>query len=182
MAEAVLQRVLTEISVLDQHELRQVQQAVQARLAPQRQAQKRRAFYHALRASGLVRQIKAHQANNNTQRQLVQVQGPPVSQTIIEERRWMADYYFDSSTLVDNPMRKHTGTDFDDFLMDEGILEEVIARAHKRLLTLQLDEAIKVSNTVRLNDMDLLLRETAAWNAASDEDTLKIEDMLTEKN
>jgi hypothetical protein len=94
----------------------------------------------------------------------------------------MADYYFDSSTLVDNPMRKHTGTDFDDFLMDEGILEEVIARAHKRLLTLQLDEAIKVSNTVRLNDMDLLLRETAAWNAASDEDTLKIEDMLTEKN
>ena len=66
--------------------------------------------------------------------------------------------------------------------MDEGILEEVIARAHKRLLTLQLDEAIKVSNTVRLNDMDLLLRETAAWNAASDEDTLKIEDMLTEKN
>ena len=78
-------------------------------------------------------------------------------------------------------MSKYTGTDFDDFLMDEGILEEVIARAHKRLLTLQLDEATKVSNTVRLDDMDLLLRETAAWNAASDEDTLKIEDMLTEK-
>ena len=94
----------------------------------------------------------------------------------------MADYYFDSSALVDNPMRTHTSTDFDDFLMDEDILEEVIARAHKRLLTLQLDEAIKVSNTVRLNDMDSLLRETAAWNAASDEDTLKIEDMLTEKN
>ena len=94
----------------------------------------------------------------------------------------MADYYFDSCALVDNPMRNHTGTDFDNFLMNEGILEEVIARAHKRLLTLQLDEAIKVSNTVRLNDMDLLLRETAAWKAASDEDTLKIEDMLTEKN
>ena len=87
MAEAVLQRVLNEIPVLDQHELRQVQQAVQARLAPQRQAQKRRGFYHALRASGLVRQIKAHPANNDVQRQLVQVQGPPVSQTIIEERR-----------------------------------------------------------------------------------------------
>ena len=87
MAEAILERVLTEISVLDQHELRQVQHAVQARLAPQRQAQKRRAFYHALRASGLVKQIKAHPANNTVQRQLVQVQGPPVSQTIIEERR-----------------------------------------------------------------------------------------------
>ena len=87
MAGAVLQRVLSEIPGLDQHELRLVQQAVQARLAPQSQAQKRRAFYQALRASGLVRQIKAHPANNNVQRQLAQVQGPPVSQTIIEERR-----------------------------------------------------------------------------------------------
>jgi len=87
MSGAVLQRMLSEIPVLDQHELRQVQQAVQARLAPQSQAQKRRAFYHALRASGLVRQIKAHPASDTIQRQLVQVQGPPVSQTIIEERR-----------------------------------------------------------------------------------------------
>jgi hypothetical protein len=31
------------------------------------------------------------------------------------------------------------------------------------------------------DDMRLLLRETAAWDAASDEDALKIEDMLTEK-
>ncbi|OIO88436.1 MAG: hypothetical protein AUK03_16300 [Anaerolineae bacterium CG2_30_64_16] len=87
MAEAVLQRVLSEIPVLDQHELQQVQWAVQARLAPQSQAQKRRAFYHALRASGLVRQIKTHPVSDGVQRQLVQVQGPPVSQTIIEERR-----------------------------------------------------------------------------------------------
>jgi len=65
MAEAVLQRVLSEIPVLDQHELQLVQQAVQARLAPQSQAQKRRAFYHALCASGLVKQIKAHPANEN---------------------------------------------------------------------------------------------------------------------
>ena len=87
MAEAVLQRVLNEIPALDQHELRQVQHAVQARLAPQSQAQKRRAFYHALRASGLVKQIKIRPAGDNVQRQLIEVQGPPVSQTIIEERR-----------------------------------------------------------------------------------------------
>ena len=87
MGESALQQVLNEISVLDQHELRQVQQAVQARLAPQGQAKKRRAFYRALRTSGLVRQIKAHPASNNEQRQLAQVQGPPISQTIIEERR-----------------------------------------------------------------------------------------------
>lgn len=87
MAEAILQRVLSEIPVLAPHELRQVQQAVQARLAPPSQAQKRRAFYHALRTSGLVKQIKTHPADDNVQRRLVQVQGPPVSQTIIEERR-----------------------------------------------------------------------------------------------
>jgi hypothetical protein len=86
-AETILQRVLNEIPVLDQQELRQVQQAVQARLAPQEPANKRRAFYRALRASGLVRQIKAHPAGCDEPRPLAQVQGPPISQTIIEERR-----------------------------------------------------------------------------------------------
>jgi probable addiction module antidote protein len=87
MAESVLQRVLSEIPVLDQHELRQVQQAVQLRLAPQGMTRKRRAFHRALRASGLVKQIKVHPTGSNEQRQLAQVQGLPVSQTIIEERR-----------------------------------------------------------------------------------------------
>ncbi len=31
---------------------------------------------------------------------------------------------------------KHTGSTFDSFLEEEGILEEVSARAHKRLLAL----------------------------------------------
>ena len=44
-----------------------------------------------------------------------------------------------------NAMNKYTGTDFDDFLREEGILDEVTARAHKRLLALQLKEAMKTS-------------------------------------
>lgn len=32
-------------------------------------------------------------------------------------------------------MNPYTGSDFDAFLGDEGILDEVTARAHKRLLT-----------------------------------------------
>jgi hypothetical protein len=79
-------------------------------------------------------------------------------------------------------MSKYTGSDFDEFLSDEGILEETTARAHRRLLAFQLEDAVKASNTVRPDDMDLLLCETAAWDAASNEDTLKIENMLTEKN
>jgi len=39
-------------------------------------------------------------------------------------------------------MNQHTGSNFDDFLREEGILEEVTVRAHKRLLALQLQDAM----------------------------------------
>ena len=42
-------------------------------------------------------------------------------------------------------MNKYTGSDFDEFLREEGILEEVTAKAHKRLLSLQLNEAMEAS-------------------------------------
>jgi len=86
VTEAILQQVLGQIRVLDQYELRQVQRAVQERLAPPQRTQKRRAFYRALRTSGLVRRIKTRPSSDIVPRRLVQVQGPPVSQTIIEER------------------------------------------------------------------------------------------------
>ncbi len=87
MTEAILQQVLGQIRVLDQYELRQVHRAVQKRLAPPQRTQKRRAFYRALRTSGLVRRIKTRPSRDIVPRRLVQVQGPPISQTIIEERR-----------------------------------------------------------------------------------------------
>ena len=40
-------------------------------------------------------------------------------------------------------MNKYSGSDFDDFLKEDGILEEVTARAHKRLLALQVREAME---------------------------------------
>jgi len=40
-------------------------------------------------------------------------------------------------------MNKYSGSDFDDFLKEDGILEEVTARAHKRLLALQVSEAME---------------------------------------
>ena len=39
-------------------------------------------------------------------------------------------------------MNDYSGSNFDDFLAEEGILEEVSARAHKRLLALQLEDAM----------------------------------------
>ena len=46
-------------------------------------------------------------------------------------------------------VNKHSGSDFDDFLREEGILEEVTARAHKRLLALQLSEAMEESSITK---------------------------------
>jgi DNA-binding phage protein len=43
-------------------------------------------------------------------------------------------------------MNKHSGSSFDEFLQEEGILEEVSAKAHKRLLALQLADIMQESN------------------------------------
>ncbi len=52
-------------------------------------------------------------------------------------------------------MNRYTGSDFDDFLKEEGILEEVSARAHKRLLALELQDAML---EMRLSKTDLAER------------------------
>ena len=43
-------------------------------------------------------------------------------------------------------MNKYSGSDFDDFLQEEGILEEVSARAQKRLLALQINNIMQAAN------------------------------------
>ena len=39
-----------------------------------------------------------------------------------------------------------TGSDFDDFLREDGIYDDVMARVHKRVLAAQLQEATVASN------------------------------------
>jgi DNA-binding phage protein len=46
---------------------------------------------------------------------------------------------------------QHTGSDFDDFLEDEGILEEVSAKAHKCLLALQLGDIMEEKNITKIS-------------------------------
>ena len=43
-------------------------------------------------------------------------------------------------------MNKYSGSNFDDFLEEEGILEEVSAKAQKRLLALQIDDIMQAAN------------------------------------
>jgi predicted XRE-type DNA-binding protein len=46
-------------------------------------------------------------------------------------------------------MNKHTGSDFDDFLAEEGILQEVSTRAQKRLLALQITDIMAEANLTK---------------------------------
>ncbi len=46
-------------------------------------------------------------------------------------------------------MNQYTGSNLDDFLAEEGILEEVSARALKRLLALQVEEAMDGSHITK---------------------------------
>ncbi len=45
----------------------------------------------------------------------------------------------------------YSGSNFDDFLAEEGILEEVSARALKRLLAMQLAEMMEATKSVNRN-------------------------------
>ena len=48
-------------------------------------------------------------------------------------------------------MNKFTGSNFNDFLEEEGILEEASAKAHKRLLALQLADIMQEKSITKSN-------------------------------
>lgn len=53
-------------------------------------------------------------------------------------------------------MNPYTGSNFDDFLAEEGILEEVSARALKRLLAIQLEEIMAETEITKSGLAELL--------------------------
>lgn len=87
MAQAILNQILEQLKILELEELQQLNQAIQKRLADKAEATQRSTFHQALLASGLVKQIKEPTYSQQTKQQLIQIQGKPVSETIIEERR-----------------------------------------------------------------------------------------------
>ena len=64
----------------DQYHLRKL-------LKEQDEADKLEAFHQVLLAQGLVREVKKHHVSDTIERQLIEIKGKPVSQTIIEERK-----------------------------------------------------------------------------------------------
>jgi hypothetical protein len=87
MARSALSRAIAAIQELDAEELRQLQQAVQERLGQQAEADAREAFHQALLASGLVKALKTPSGRPAAERPLVPIQGKPLSETLLEDRR-----------------------------------------------------------------------------------------------
>lgn len=87
MAESTLAQVIEILEDLNVEELKQVQEAVQKRLQPRDEAAAERAFEQALLASGLVKEIKRPTTRPAWDRPLITIQGEPLSETIIRERR-----------------------------------------------------------------------------------------------
>lgn len=86
MSQIILSQMLQKLQLLEPEELQQLNCAVQDHLVNREVILKQTDFHKALESSGLVRQIKKTSFRAEI-RQLIQVQGAPISQTIIEERR-----------------------------------------------------------------------------------------------
>jgi hypothetical protein len=87
MAQTTLNQILDQLEALDLEELRQLNQTIQKYLANKETTDKQAAFHQDLIDSGLVKQIKYTNYEPIAERRLIQVEGKPVSETIIEERR-----------------------------------------------------------------------------------------------
>jgi hypothetical protein len=87
MTRSALNRAIAAIQELDPEEPRQVQHAVQERLEQQAEADAREAFHQALLASGLVKALKTPSGRPAAERPLVPIQGKPLSETLLEDRR-----------------------------------------------------------------------------------------------
>jgi hypothetical protein len=87
MAKVTLERVIEEIKTWNLDELRQLRESVDTLLMPSDEAQKREALHQALKAAGLVTQTRQPRLTDNPDRPLIPVQGEPVSETILKERR-----------------------------------------------------------------------------------------------
>jgi hypothetical protein len=87
MVKATLDRIIEEVKTLPPDEWRQLREMLDAMMMPAEGEDKRKALHQALRAAGLVTQVRQPRAADTPHRRRIEAQGKPVSETIIEERR-----------------------------------------------------------------------------------------------
>ena len=72
-------------------------------------------------------------------------------------------------------VNQHVGSNFDDFLMDEGIYEEVQARALKRVLVEQLSNAMQSGNVSKVVMAQRMVNSRSQLDRVLDPDNLSIQ-------
>ncbi len=87
MAQATLNRVLEDIRNMELTELSFVERAVQERLETAGYSPDEWSALQALLQAGLLTEIKPKRVNTAGERRLIRVEGKPISETIVEERR-----------------------------------------------------------------------------------------------
>jgi len=87
MAQVTLECILQEIKTLEPEELLKVQQAVQAQLASTGYSPEEERVLQELLTVGLLTEIKPRRIDRQVAYPLVPIQGKPLSETILEERR-----------------------------------------------------------------------------------------------
>ena len=71
-------------------------------------------------------------------------------------------------------MKKYTGSNFDDFLKEDGIMEEASAKAQKRLLSLQISDIMQTANLNKTWLADRLDTDEPQLNNLLDPDNISI--------
>ncbi|MFB2923021.1 hypothetical protein [Aerosakkonema funiforme] len=87
MAVTTLNQIIKQLDTLEIEEIKELNQIIQKYLTKREEALNKSAFHQALINSGLVKQIKHPAYQPIAERNLIQVEGKSVSETIIEERR-----------------------------------------------------------------------------------------------
>lgn len=70
--------------------------------------------------------------------------------------------------------RKYIGSDFDEFLQEEGVHEEVTAAALKRVIAWQLDRAMKSKHITKTEMASRMRTSRALVNRLLDEDDTSV--------
>lgn len=84
MSNMTLDKIMDVVQTLTPDEQRQLRAQIDQRLA---QHDQMKGFHQSLLASGLVTRIKPPRAGAGGPRRLIEVQGKPLSESIMEERR-----------------------------------------------------------------------------------------------
>jgi antitoxin HicB len=69
----------------------------------------------------------------------------------------------------------HVGTNFDDFLKDEGMFEEVQAKALKRALSEQIEESMQAANLSKVKMAELMSTSRSQLDRVLDPDNVSVQ-------